>query len=387
MSTWTHSRSRRSPEHLRSRRPSPAVLAARAFTLIELLVVIAIIAMLISILLPSLSSAREQARAAVCGSNMRNFGTGLGSYLNDNEDWLPGCNTSGVAIRALQPAMYSSPGLLHRPDMPVQAWDWMTPVLAGSGELPGLRAKRFKFLLSEFRCPSQRYNSALYGLGDSPDKADFPPEAPWPAVSYLMPGAFQYFGSDYTKDNNKLVTLSKRYSVGGWIYAWWSDPYWAVLTKDFLPRIDDVGSPSRKVFVADGTRYLPSGEDPLDHDVSPVTNYYGSFGSSGAWWGGATDYGVRSGSMNWDDDPVSVHSESEGRNLPLSYRHGGQRDLLSGDARSNRGAMQAVFFDGHVERMTDRRSREIRLWYPTGSVVQYTGQGMTTLEKGFEVTD
>lgn len=43
----------------------------RAFTLIEILVVVAIIAVLIAILLPSLSNAREQARAAVCGSNMK----------------------------------------------------------------------------------------------------------------------------------------------------------------------------------------------------------------------------------------------------------------------------------------------------------------------------
>jgi prepilin-type N-terminal cleavage/methylation domain-containing protein/prepilin-type processing-associated H-X9-DG protein len=63
---------------------------AKAFTLIELLVVVAIIALLISILLPSLQRAREEARSVACASNLRQQGVGLETYLQDNQGFYPG---------------------------------------------------------------------------------------------------------------------------------------------------------------------------------------------------------------------------------------------------------------------------------------------------------
>ncbi|HEY3243218.1 MAG TPA: DUF1559 domain-containing protein [Phycisphaerae bacterium] len=93
-------------------RPRPA------FTLIELLVVIAIIALLVSILLPSLNRAREQARATVCLSNMKQVALAFFIYAHEyryipgtfwqgpiNLDWCGRDNASYLA----NPGLYEHP--------------------------------------------------------------------------------------------------------------------------------------------------------------------------------------------------------------------------------------------------------------------------------------
>ncbi len=59
------------------------------FTLIELLVVVAIIAVLVAMLLPALSEARNMAKKAVCLSNLRQIGLASNQYINDNGDTYP----------------------------------------------------------------------------------------------------------------------------------------------------------------------------------------------------------------------------------------------------------------------------------------------------------
>lgn len=70
-------------------RCSRVALHRAAFTLIELLVVVAIIALLISILLPSMSEAREQGRRSKCGSNLHQIGLAMQMCFDDNKGFSP----------------------------------------------------------------------------------------------------------------------------------------------------------------------------------------------------------------------------------------------------------------------------------------------------------
>ena len=62
---------------------------SKSFTLIELLVVVAIIAVLVAMLLPALSRARESARTVVCQSNLRECGLAIYYYANDYNEYAP----------------------------------------------------------------------------------------------------------------------------------------------------------------------------------------------------------------------------------------------------------------------------------------------------------
>lgn len=97
----------------------PCRFGASAFTLVELLVVIGIIAILIAILVPSLSKAREQAKATACASQLRQLGLGLTIYSQANSGHTPPWSNWHTV---------GGPGD-NAPDAPGEAW---TEILARS---------------------------------------------------------------------------------------------------------------------------------------------------------------------------------------------------------------------------------------------------------------
>jgi prepilin-type N-terminal cleavage/methylation domain-containing protein/prepilin-type processing-associated H-X9-DG protein len=203
-----------------------------AFTLVELLVVIGIIALLISILMPSLNRARENAKQVQCLSNLRQISLALVMYTSNNKDLMPG---------GAEPAQ--------------KRWDWIYwDVPAGnpfndvsqSALAPYMMSGSKKINPEYFRCPSDRAEEHVSVYGGR------------------YPYKFSYTMNAFLSDNNRA------YSAGLGITD-------TAKQKNF--KMSYIKHPTRKIlFVDENERTANDGLWVPEHTKAPNdSDFTGSF--------------------------------------------------------------------------------------------------------------
>jgi prepilin-type N-terminal cleavage/methylation domain-containing protein/prepilin-type processing-associated H-X9-DG protein len=135
------------------------------FTLIELLVVIAIIAILAAMLLPALARAKRQAYNINCTSDLKQVGTAIQMFADDNRDLLPNGEVGTASGRGLSVAQRATYSFSDSPNF----YDWLVysihPYIGGP--TPVTSAGGFAVVTNTMKvmyCPSnERYNKSNNG--------------------------------------------------------------------------------------------------------------------------------------------------------------------------------------------------------------------------------
>lgn len=292
------------------------------FSLIEVLVVVAMVALLMAILLPSLSGARELARAAICGSSLKQISLAAAAYGLEQRGWLVGSpNTSGNGARPGFAAGAYTPTANHDHYPALHVFDWASPLLKEFGtRAPRDFKQRYTTAVSAVpQCPS---NLRRTGPVNYPALTDLIPTDTL-APSYAMSRFFTYVG-DKAKTGETAGTL------------WWHED---CIPVRYVPKPDLIKQPAGKAFLADA--------HVVSKTEGEIANANWGFSSQGAW-----------------------RSHDEG---PVTYRG----DFLREEMWRHRKTINIAAFDGHVERQREGDSdadrgkgtdaRRARWWFPSGT--------------------
>lgn len=329
-----------------SRHPGLRVDFCRAFTLVELLVVIGIIAVLIGILLPALSRAREAANVVVCGANLRSMGQALSLYVTESNGWLPGPYTSGAGWNKSpnydgQNFGLDSIGLNEggSDERPTQNFDWMSPTLGKVLDLPKNDLQRLLRLFSvELKCPSNSITFNTYaldneGVGSTIKPTDYTYASYSAVITFHMWPERDSYPPMYST-NTGLANI-------------------ATFPPAYSPQIKKVGNPSRKVFLVEGSRYISG--TVTSFNLARYQIVGGNFMSVPPI--------NQASNTPWEKLPGVTIANTNFRGktgTPINYTY----------AWRHRGTMDVLFFDGHVERLSIQESIVTSLYLPKGSIIK-----------------
>ena len=237
----------------------------KRFTLIELLVVIAIIAILASLLLPSLGKAKEQARSVQCLGNLKSIGLGMVMFAEQNNDKLPRTCGSGYWFNWSYFMVFA--GLAPEAEDGVNGYGigaWVGDGTDATLIFNGIKMARRGTANTRFACPSvseldlvgttgnytNSYGASNGAIGIAPDllaaKGAKQSQISGPAQTTLT------FDGGYFQNTNDKMTATY------WT-AWWSS------AADVINTVSSRHNNGFNALFADGhVAYMKAGDVPAD---------------------------------------------------------------------------------------------------------------------------
>lgn len=269
---------------------------SKAFTLIEVLVVVAIIALLVAILLPSLSRAREMAKSTQCLSQLKEFGLASSMYVMEYKDVLPGPQ---------HPAMFTQVG--------------QPPALA-----PLLQNQHLPRMLRKYFSDKSKQGSVVDELARCPS---FPvADGDFDTVIAGRPRPFHYCLNSW--DHTAPAYYFGHINLSMTTIEEWRQRYAANLERYSPKRISIIKRPDTEWMLADAFR------KPKSYEVSFDPN---------------TLRGEGPGRGSWPRDDWSPGALNSGESLPISPFHLGKGHRREGSNHVYLGRTSTLYFDMHAE--------------------------------------